>query len=155
MSLEFDKLDPNKPGLLAFGYEPGQSVSMLDKRGVVNRIGDEGEVEWQPRAIADAIMDATYDVIPYHWREHYQVQKTISRAWSLHNKAILGLPVYSYMEPWSLEPLHFGNPIFWESAPVQIQEIVFNSARKVIEDQIREWEAAISKNGGQFDSVSS
>lgn len=140
MAVRNDEKAEQKQGLLAYGYNPGDRLTFLDSLGIPNRVGEQGEVQWQVLDYYLFWLNATDPYRSYLFAKDDRIYHSIFRGWNLFLRALDGNPIrlqYSWNIPELPTPDRADQvPTLWEAGSHQVQKMALISAHEYLKPQL-------------------
>lgn len=138
------EIDPKKPGFLGLGFQVGESLPWsVFPSSVEHKIGEKGEILFHTRSAGEVWREIRDHFDSYHRSKAEDIVLQIIRGWSAFKRALSGYPIRTTVAGWPVPPLPVWDsplqiPKEWEMAPIQVQEMALESAKKFISSQMEQ-----------------
>lgn len=137
-------IDPKKPGFLGLGFRVGEALPPeVFPSSIEHKIGEKGEILFHTQSAAEVWQEIRDHFDSYHRSKTEDIVLQIIRGWSAFKRALSGYPIRTVVGGWPIPSLPVWDsaqqiPKEWEMAPIQVQEMALESAKKFISKQMQE-----------------
>ncbi len=133
-----------KKGLLALGYQPGDSLGFVTEAGIPNRVDSQGLLEWYQGDTELVRLELEMDFKRYLSLQDDNILRKIFRSSLLFQRALMGNPTPVLLESWPILPFPIFEdpaaiPSVWRKAPYAVQTTTFDKARNLAVENLKKY----------------